>query len=314
MGSPANRNLRWRSRGLAWLTIAAALLTACATATTKGSLATPNTTWDESSDEGRGLGPASSPESTADVVGTTDGRELLAQLAIDDQPHTSADYERDAWHHWDDIDGDGCDARQQALRDASVTPAQLYYPCQVVAGDWISAYDGFASSDPGDLDIDHVVPLENAHISGGWAWTAEQRRLFANDQFDLWVVSAASNRSKGKSAPDEWRPPDRGAWCEYAVRWVNIKLRWGLSARTSERDALGQMLDTCAPGTVLAPTSLARSGSTFVPPTSDPPISDEDMYFESCSAARAAGVAPIRQGQPGYRERLDGDRDGVACE
>ena len=29
---------------------------------------------------------------------------------------------------------------------------------------------------------------------------------------------------------------------------------------------------------------------------------------------RAAGVAPIYAGQPGYREEMDGDLDGVACE
>jgi hypothetical protein len=37
-------------------------------------------------------------------------------------------------------------------------------------------------------------------------------------------------------------------------------------------------------------------------------------YYPNCSAARAAGVAPIYAGQPGYREEMDGDLDGVACE
>lgn len=37
-------------------------------------------------------------------------------------------------------------------------------------------------------------------------------------------------------------------------------------------------------------------------------------YFANCSAARAAGAAPIRRGQPGYSGRLDRDGDGVACE
>ncbi|MBM3684195.1 MAG: thermonuclease family protein [Actinobacteria bacterium] len=39
-----------------------------------------------------------------------------------------------------------------------------------------------------------------------------------------------------------------------------------------------------------------------------------EVYYANCAAARAAGAAPIRQGQPGYRTALDGDRDGVACE
>ncbi len=31
-------------------------------------------------------------------------------------------------------------------------------------------------------------------------------------------------------------------------------------------------------------------------------------------AARAAGTAPIYRGEPGYRDGLDGDSDGIACE
>ncbi|MDB5046644.1 MAG: hypothetical protein JWQ08_2694 [Deinococcus sp.] len=38
------------------------------------------------------------------------------------------------------------------------------------------------------------------------------------------------------------------------------------------------------------------------------------VYFASCGAARAAGAAPMRRGQPGYRPEMDGDADGVACE
>lgn len=33
-----------------------------------------------------------------------------------------------------------------------------------------------------------------------------------------------------------------------------------------------------------------------------------------CDDARAAGTAPIYSGEPGYRENMDGDGDGVACE
>lgn len=36
--------------------------------------------------------------------------------------------------------------------------------------------------------------------------------------------------------------------------------------------------------------------------------------YANCDAARAADAAPLYTGQPGYSERLDADRDGVACE
>lgn len=36
--------------------------------------------------------------------------------------------------------------------------------------------------------------------------------------------------------------------------------------------------------------------------------------FRNCSAARAAGAAPVRRGDPGYGSHLDRDNDGVGCE
>lgn len=37
-------------------------------------------------------------------------------------------------------------------------------------------------------------------------------------------------------------------------------------------------------------------------------------YYSGCDEARAAGVAPIYAGEPGYRDEMDGDGDGIACE
>lgn len=36
--------------------------------------------------------------------------------------------------------------------------------------------------------------------------------------------------------------------------------------------------------------------------------------FPNCSAARAAGAAPVREGEPGYGRHLDRDGDGIGCE
>lgn len=38
------------------------------------------------------------------------------------------------------------------------------------------------------------------------------------------------------------------------------------------------------------------------------------VYYANCSAARAAGAAPVRRGDPGYSRKLDRDGDGVGCE
>lgn len=37
-------------------------------------------------------------------------------------------------------------------------------------------------------------------------------------------------------------------------------------------------------------------------------------HDENCSAAKAAGAAPVHAGQPSYRRHLDRDGDGIGCE
>jgi hypothetical protein len=38
------------------------------------------------------------------------------------------------------------------------------------------------------------------------------------------------------------------------------------------------------------------------------------VYYANCTAARAAGAAPITRGEPGYASKLDRDNGGIACE
>ncbi len=56
-------------------------------------------------------------------------------------------------------------------------------------------------------------------------------------------------------------------------------------------------------GMVGAPATLTRAHN---PPPG--------AYYPGCNAARAAGVAPLLAGEPGYRPEMDGDGDGIACE
>ena len=58
------------------------------------------------------------------------------------------------------------------------------------------------------------------------------------------------------------------------------------------------------------------SGGSADPASSIDPAaqSSSSIYYSGCQEARAAGAAPIYAGQPGYREEMDGDGDGIACE
>ena len=76
-----------------------------------------------------------------------------------------------------------------------------------MSGKWLDPYTGQIFTNPGDLDIDHMVPLAEAHRSGADTWTAEQREDYANDLFHtdgLIAVSASANRSKGSRDPSQW--------------------------------------------------------------------------------------------------------------
>lgn len=72
------------------------------------------------------------------------------------------------------------------------------------------------------------------------------------------------------------------------------------------------------------PTGVETAGvDALAPPLPTPtprsvPTRDDSssgsVYYKNCSAARAAGVAPLHAGDPGYASHLDRDDDGVACE
>ncbi|WP_238392506.1 excalibur calcium-binding domain-containing protein [Paenibacillus antri] len=42
--------------------------------------------------------------------------------------------------------------------------------------------------------------------------------------------------------------------------------------------------------------------------------SSSSVSYANCAAVRAAGKAPLYEGDPGYSAKLDRDRDGIACE
>ena len=231
-------------------------------------------------------------------------------------------YDRDEWRHWIDEDSDCQDTRQEALIEESVSPVAYTDTdrCRVESGEWNGPYTGQQFTDPRDLDIDHMVPLGNAHRSGGWAWSESRKEQYANDlkyPGHLIAVQRSANRAKGADGPEEWRPPDRDYWCQYATDWVAIKNEWGLTATSAEAAALSDMLATCAP-----PMALGLVETQQPQPPTPATTPGSGAVYASCDEAEAAGEQRV-QGSSGNGRGFpqdmvpsarDGDGDGVVCE
>lgn len=205
--------------------------------------------------------PSVAPGPTAEPPGPRRVRRVHAALAglavVDRHPEVSS-YSRDAFgSRWKDIDGNGCNQRDDVLlRDAvphtAVVAQQGACDHDVLAGRWLDPFTGRVHelTDLKDLrqaqavQIDHVVPLAEAWRSGAAAWTDARRERYANDLRGLLAVDGATNMSKGDDDPAAWRPR-KGFQCWYAVIWVETKHRWALAADASEVQGLEQMLGYC---------------------------------------------------------------------
>lgn len=63
-----------------------------------------------------------------------------------------------------------------------------------------------------------------------------------------------------------------------------------------------------------APITKVTKIGTYVAPIYVAPQNQASAYYRNCSAARAAGAAPVYAGDPGYGSHLDRDNDGIGCE
>jgi hypothetical protein len=194
--------------------------------------------------------PQRPTEATANAPGTDPAPDappdekasaLLAQLTVADE-ESPIRYERDRFDHWTDADRDGCDTRCEVLA------AERRSDLPALANGWYSMYDGYTTDDPTELEIDHVVALAEAWRSGASAWDDSRRRDFANDLDEpgaLVAVTAATNRAKSDKDPAHWQPPNRSAWCEWALGWTRTKAKWQLTADQAEIQALRNILSGC---------------------------------------------------------------------
>lgn len=241
-------------------------------------------------------------------------------------------YDRDLFGQaWFDADRNGCDTRNDILR-RDLVAKNMKNSCKVLAG--TLAPDPFTGQEirfevggTSEVDIDHLVALSDAWQKGAGGWDAGKRLAFANDPLNLLAVDAGANRSKGDGDAATWLPPCKSYRCTYVARQVSVKAKYKVWVTSAERDAMVRVLSDCTdeaqpePGPAPTQAALPKPKPKKTPPPQAPeappapaPEAPSSVYYENCTAVRAAGAAPITAGQPGYTRKLDRDGDGIACE
>ena len=124
--------------------------------------------------------PAATSTITPSTPVPTDGITLV--IAVAAAPAEIPEYSRSEWRHWTDADGDCQDARQEVLIAESLVEVtyETDRECRVETGPWWAPHLGHHLGNPSHVDVDHHVPLKNAHLSGGWTWDAARKEQYAN--------------------------------------------------------------------------------------------------------------------------------------
>ncbi|TAL13674.1 MAG: hypothetical protein EPN99_15085 [Frankiales bacterium] len=182
----------------------------------------------------------------ADVAGWFTGGSTSGELPPELQglrvaERSTTPYDPAAWPF---PTGSCLDTAEQALADADVfEPTLSDDGCSVVDGLWRDPWAGTQHSAVEEVRAVHVVPLPNAHASGGDTWDAAKREQFANVVDQLEVVSNGTAAARADRAPEAWLPTVDS--CGYAREWAALKKAWDLSVTTAERDALAAALAGC---------------------------------------------------------------------
>jgi hypothetical protein len=149
---------------------------------------------------------------------------------------------------WPDVDGNGCDTRNDILRrdlvDVRVRPST--HDCVVASGilhdpytgDTVTFVRGVRTS--ALVQIDHVVALGDAWQKGAQQLSQDRRTALANDPLNLLAVGGAVNEAKGDGDAATWLPPLRSARCPYVARQIAVKAAYRLWVTSGcSRPALG---------------------------------------------------------------------------
>ncbi|GAB6901630.1 HNH endonuclease family protein [Kineosporia succinea] len=161
-------------------------------------------------------------------------------------------YDRDQFGTaWKDVDHNGCDTRNDILK-RDLTGEKFRdgtKECVVVSGTLEDRYTGetikFTKEKASLVQIDHLVALQNAWVTGASQWTEEKRTELANDPLNLMAADGSSNSSKGAGDAATWLPPNKAFRCDYVARQIAVKAKYGNWVTKGEKSAMSGVLEGC---------------------------------------------------------------------
>lgn len=155
------------------------------------------------------------------------------------------EYRRSAFGpSWADVDGNGCDTRNDMLsRDLDLVTYSRTDRCVVTSGTLSDPYTARTirfdrTKDASRVQIDHVVPLSYAWRNGAYSWDPQTRRQFANDPDNLLAVDGPTNMAKGDKGPAQWLPPNTNYRCAYLSQFSRVVLKYNLDIPEPDRSTL----------------------------------------------------------------------------
>lgn len=167
---------------------------------------------------------------------------LFILFSCTQQPGIQKKYQRSEWHHWNDLDKNCRNTRQEILHSRSDTPVKFNKKgCTVVSGRWKDYYYPEVHTSSREVDIDHLIPLKHAHDIGGDKWPLELKEKFANDPENLVITYKKYNRIKGAKRIDQWLPVHQEYACKYIHHWIKIKKKYALPFTEGEKKTIAQI-------------------------------------------------------------------------
>ncbi len=155
-------------------------------------------------------------------------------------------YLEEDWPHWI-VTGDCQTVRTQILVATSEVPVTYTNPrqCEVRMGKWTDPYTGDIFDRAARLEIDHIIPPMYANASNGYQWDDNKRMQFANDPLNLIAVGRDIHDKKRDRGIGNWRPPQEGFHCDYAIAWRDVALKYDLDLFARDRSRMNDILDEC---------------------------------------------------------------------